>query len=78
MIACDKQTCRFTWYHYQCVGLDNLTIPDGEWLRSECNGYFNYLISFYIHFVLALSLPLLNSQSFCSSSFPYDIIIMTI
>ena len=42
MIACDKQTCRFTWYHYQCVGLDNLTIPDGEFTlvtrRPYCPG----------------------------------------
>ena len=36
MIGCDTKECRFQWYHYECVGLDGETIPEGDWFCGEC------------------------------------------
>lgn len=44
MIGCDDPTCRFEWFHLECVGLTEGTRPRGKWyeLRArsvspECN-----------------------------------------
>ena len=44
MIGCDGKNCKFKWYHYDCVGLDAQSIPDGDWFCTECEGmYFQFV-----------------------------------
>ena len=43
MIGCYGEKSTFAWFHYSCVGLDELTILDGDWLCTECRGMFNEL-----------------------------------
>lgn len=44
MIGCDGKNCKFKWYHYDCVGLDDQSIPDGDWFCTECEGmYFQFV-----------------------------------
>ncbi|XP_028517481.1 uncharacterized protein LOC114575920 [Exaiptasia diaphana] len=37
MIGCDGNKCKFEWFHYNCVGLDSMTIPDDDWYCPECS-----------------------------------------
>ena len=42
MIGCDDVKCPVEWYHYQCVGLTEDTIPEGKWFCDQefsCNIY---------------------------------------
>ena len=35
MIECDNQSCKYKWFHFKCVGLENE--PEGKWYCSgEC------------------------------------------
>lgn len=34
MIACDNNSCKIEWFHYECVGIT--TPPDGEWYCDDC------------------------------------------
>ena len=36
MILCEKQSCTVGWYHYECVGLTESTIPEGKWICGQC------------------------------------------
>lgn len=34
MVACDNPTCKYEWFHYDCVGLKE--IPNGVWYCPDC------------------------------------------
>lgn len=34
MIQCDNSTCKYVWFHYQCVGIKRA--PKGNWLCPDC------------------------------------------
>lgn len=34
MVACDNVQCRIEWFHFYCVGLQE--IPAGDWFCNEC------------------------------------------
>lgn len=63
MIACDGPQCPHEWYHYDCVGLTEATIPKGKWYCSICTDnsgmyHFNY------SFCIILSIHLYTCVSF--------------
>lgn len=37
MIGCDGG-CAAEWYHFECVGLTEVTLPEGEWYCAGCEG----------------------------------------
>ena len=37
MIWCDDGNCEIQWYHYQCVGLTEATVPKGKWFCDLCH-----------------------------------------
>ena len=36
MILCENAKCPTEWFHYQCVGLTENTVPDGKWYCDGC------------------------------------------
>ena len=36
MIACDRDNCAIEWWHYECAGLTEQTIPEGDWFCPKC------------------------------------------
>lgn len=34
MIGCDNPTCKFMWFHYDCIGI--VTAPEGDWFCPDC------------------------------------------
>ena len=37
MIGCDNKSCQFQWFHIECVGMSDSTIPKGKWLCPTCH-----------------------------------------
>ena len=37
MIACDGKSCAVTWYHLECLGITQLSVPRGKWLCPTCH-----------------------------------------
>ena len=37
MIACDGKACAYTWFHLECVGMSQSSVPCGKWLCPECH-----------------------------------------
>ena len=37
MIACDGKSCHITWYHLDCVGMTQSSVPRGKWLCPTCH-----------------------------------------
>ena len=37
MIACDGKSCNITWYHLDCVGMTQSSLPRGKWLCPTCH-----------------------------------------
>ena len=35
MIACDNQSCKIEWFHFDCVGL--VEAPVGNWFCHDCS-----------------------------------------
>jgi len=48
MIGCDGKSCQVRWYHFKCVNVDPSSIPDGEWLCSECITSMFYCVYFIV------------------------------
>lgn len=40
MIACDGPDCETEWFHYNCVGITEDTIPNCTWFCNECKQKF--------------------------------------
>ncbi|KRX61329.1 Bardet-Biedl syndrome 2 -like protein [Trichinella sp. T9] len=39
MVACDSLTCKYEWFHYECVGVTEA--PKGDWYCPDCrNNYW--------------------------------------
>ncbi|MCJ1380315.1 hypothetical protein MMC17_003418 [Xylographa soralifera] len=38
MIACDGEHQLTSWFHYECIGLTDKTLPNGNWFCPECMG----------------------------------------
>ena len=36
MISCDGENCRIFWFHVNCVGLSEESVPDGSWYCQLC------------------------------------------
>jgi hypothetical protein len=36
MVACDNPTCKFQWFHFECIGLDEEEELIGEWFFPLC------------------------------------------
>jgi len=36
MIACDNPSCKFEWFHFQCVGLQEEEDLVGQWFCPSC------------------------------------------
>ena len=40
MVWCDgEMRCPYQWFHYQCVGLTEMTVPPGKWF---CPGKYQF------------------------------------
>ena len=40
MVWCDgDDLCPYKWFHYQCVGLTDTTVPPGKWF---CPGKYHF------------------------------------
>eukprot|EP00959_Pyramimonas_sp_CCMP1952_P256706 5363075-Pyramimonas_sp.AAC.1 len=39
MIACDNNTCRIEWFHFECVGLSRDHKQKGKWYCPECAAF---------------------------------------
>ena len=37
MICCDGEKCPIVWYHADCVGLSEETVPAGSWFCKDCD-----------------------------------------
>ena len=37
MIACDGKSCHISWYHLDCVGMTQSSVPRGKWLCPTCH-----------------------------------------
>ena len=37
MIACDGKSCHITWYHLECLGMTQSSVPHGKWLCPTCH-----------------------------------------
>jgi len=36
MVACDGAGCACTWFHFECVGMTAVTVPEGKWFCEGC------------------------------------------
>lgn len=36
MVACSNAECLTEWFHYECVGLTQETVPEGDWYCLDC------------------------------------------
>ena len=36
MISCEGKDCDLEWFHYECVGISDENVPDGDWFCDEC------------------------------------------
>jgi len=36
MIGCDDPRCKFEWFHFRCVGLEEADEMVGEWFCPSC------------------------------------------
>ena len=36
MLYCDAENCPVGWYHAECVGLTQESVPDGCWYCPKC------------------------------------------
>ena len=36
MIYCESKRCPIGWYHYECAGMTEDTIPWGIWICKTC------------------------------------------
>ncbi|KAL1229771.1 Transmembrane and coiled-coil domains protein [Trichinella spiralis] len=43
MVACDSLTCKYEWFHYECVGVTEA--PKGDWYCPDCH-FSNVSVSF--------------------------------
>ncbi|KRZ12806.1 Bardet-Biedl syndrome 2 -like protein [Trichinella zimbabwensis] len=41
MVACDSLTCKYEWFHYECVGVTEA--PKGDWYCPDCHNKYYWI-----------------------------------
>ncbi|KRZ76758.1 Bardet-Biedl syndrome 2 -like protein [Trichinella papuae] len=60
MVACDSLTCKYEWFHYECVGVTEA--PKGDWYCPDCHSCISRLFRMIYKTSMSLLLQMDNQS----------------